>query len=378
MVVAAKVCDVSSELSFQIQALHSSPGSAPSELRELLSIIEGIEELEIFGRTGDEGFSHLVYWLISRAQQINAEQAVQDLAGYLEIETLSVSFIIGVDGIQLANPMRLGDYELISWGNLQTTDTKWNITKSAHSGSKLPTAVIVRKYEIPKSLIYPWLGLDIRFMDAFEPAHDLIRCVALISGAAIRPLCLWIEPELSTPLAVVWTRLGSDASVIRGNDSIDSSSEEKITQCFTAFDKLGTNQKIRLRLPLDRLNKSRLNKYKPVDSAIDLGIALESLYAPIKLDRKISLTIRERGAKWLGGRPEQCEQTKTVLKSVYELRSLASHAGRFDTQDAKTKWRDFQEVFDTLNKGMNIVAESLIKVVFEGEPNWEELYTPPA
>lgn len=48
------------------------------------------------------------------------------------------------------------------------------------------------------------------------------------------------------------------------------------------------------------------------------------------------------------------------------------HAGRFDAIGAPRKWRDETLVHQVLEEGQRVVGQSLIKVIGEGEPNWEE------
>ena len=372
VLVAGNARSSERKLIFQVMALRDSPDTALSELRELLSVIEGTEALQIFGNSGDEGFHSLICWLISRSQQVGAKQAIEDLAWYLSARFVEASFIIGLDGIAVSKPMKFGDYELAAWNDLELSDTKWNVAGGTLSGRKLPSAVLVCRYRVDKSTIQPPLGLGYLSMSGFEPAHDLLRCIGLVTGAGIRLLNFWVEPEARAPLAVGLTHFGIDSTVFSRFVDVEQGSQLEIERCFLAFEKLGDNQKIRLRLPLDRLNKSFLSAINPVASAIELGIALESLFAPVKLSEGISYAIRTRAAKWLGGSLEKRKQTMATLQNVYDLRSLAIHAGRFDTDGAKKAWRDFEKVSAVLNDGRRIVAESLLKVVLDGEPSWED------
>lgn len=326
----------------------------------------------MFGISGDEGFHSLIYWLISRGQQVGTQKAIEDLSWYLGTSFVDAGLTIGLDGIKVAKPMKFGDYELAAWGDLELSDTKWNVASGSLSGRKLPSAVLTCRYRVQKSTIQPPLGLEYLLMSGFEPAHDLLRCIGLVSGVGIRLLNHWIEPEARAPLPVALTHLGIDNTVFSNSVDLELISQLEIERCSQAFEKLDNNQKIRLRLPLDRLNKSFLSAINPVASAIELGIALESLFVPGKPPGGISYAIRTRAANWLGGSPEKCEQTMATLKDVYDLRSLAIHAGRFDTDGANKAWRDFEKVSVVLSCGRRIVAESLLKVVVVGEPNWED------
>lgn len=112
---------------------------------------------------------------------------------------------------------------------------------------------------------------------------------------------------------------------------------------------------------------------RSVDTAIELGIALESLYAPAKVSDGIAFAIRTRAARFLGGTLEVRRGTVTTLRDVYDLRSRAVHAGRFDAEGAPKKWRDDVRVRKVFEEGQRLVSRSLVKVILEDEPNWEEL-----
>lgn len=55
---------------------------------------------------------------------------------------------------------------------------------------------------------------------------------------------------------------------------------------------------------------------------------------------------------------------------MYDLRSRAVHTGRFDAGNPK-KWRNNEKVTKALEEGQKLVGRSLIKVILEGEPDWE-------
>lgn len=135
---------------------------------------------------------------------------------------------------------------------------------------------------------------------------------------------------------------------------------------------LDESNQARLRVPLDRLNRSYLAGIRSVDKAIELGIALESLYAPTKLSEGIAFAVRTRAARFLGGSLEERRRTVTTLRDVYDLRSRAVHAGRFDAEGSPKKWSDDARVRAVLGAGQHLIGRSLVKVIQEGEPNWEE------
>jgi len=180
------------------------------------------------------------------------------------------------------------------------------------------------------------------------------------------------EPPDWAPWAVTRSRFGVDATGYPWSTGLDDTTiVSQVQQCAQHFLQLDESQRLRLRVPLDRLNRSYLASLRSVDMAIELGIALESIYAPTKLSEGIALAVRTRAARFLGGSLDDRKATVIALKDVYDLRSRAVHAGRFDGEGGN-KWRDASRVRTTLENGQRLVGRSLVKVIMEGESDWEE------
>ncbi len=68
---------------------------------------------------------------------------------------------------------------------------------------------------------------------------------------------------------------------------------------------------------MDRLNRSYLAGIRSVDKAIELGIAIKSLFAPKRLSDNIAYTIRKRATKFLDGSNEERCKTEKFMKDDY-------------------------------------------------------------
>jgi Apea-like HEPN len=352
-----------------------------AEIRALLRAVEAIPALEFFsnayqcalGQFESIDFRFLVSWLISRGQQVGAAQSVEDLTRYLEVETIEVTIVLAVDGIHVESTVKFDGCELIDWAALALTDTKWHISARSALGGRLPSAAVTRKRTIKRTHVRPWSGQGPNLPEPIEPALDTLRCVTAVAGAGFRLLHYWFEPEEWAPWAPSHSTFGVNTTSMPRPVKIGVSAASQVSECVANFSRVDDRQKSRLRVPLDRLNRSYLAGMLTVEKAIELGIALESLYAPAKLSEGIAFAVRSRAARFLGGSPDDRRETFSILKDVYDLRSLAVHAGRFDTKEANKKWRDEAKVREALDKGQKLVGRSLVKVIEEGEPNWEEL-----
>lgn len=378
--VAAKARSVDHALLFQIIALRDAPDSAPKEFRELLKVVEATPALEVFnhayqcalGHRVPVGYRFLVQWLISRGQQVGSKQAVNDVARYLDSETIKVTAILAIDGFTVERNIKLDEYELIAWENVAMTDTKWQVAARGLFGGQPPTAAVIQQLEIPRVHVRPWDSPGPNVPLSIEPAFDILRCVTAVAGAGFRLLHYWLEPEQCAPWAVNLSSFGVDSTTHSWPTVLGEAAGPQLCKTVSHLLSLDESKRLRLRVPLDRLNRSYLADIRSVDKAIELGIALESLYAPAKLSEGIAFAVRTRAARFLGGSLEERRRTAKTLRDVYDLRSRAVHAGRFDAEGSPKKWSDDANVREVLEEGQHVIGRSLVKVIQEGEPNWEE------
>jgi Apea-like HEPN len=375
--IAAKARSVDWGLLFQITALRDD--SALKEIRDLHNLVKKISALEFFdcayqyalGQEEKVDSRFLVQWLISRGQQVGADETIKNLIRYLNSETIEVTEILAFDGFDVKENIKIGDYELIAWNNLAMTDTKYQVAVRGLYSGREPTAVLIQHHEIQKVHIRPWDHARPYVPHSIEPALDVLRCITAIVGGGFRLRHYWFEPVEWAAWAVNLSTFGVDSTTILHSVAINVVDVRSIRECVSHFSALDENCRLRLRMPLDRLNRSYLAGMRSVDKAIELGIALESLYAPTKLNEGIAFAVRTRAARFLGGSFEERQETVKTLRDVYDLRSRAVHSGRFDADNSK-KWRDTEKISNVLEEGQKLVGRSLIKVVLEGEPDWEK------
>lgn len=292
---------------------------------------------------------------------------------YLAADSFEIREILAVDGFDVEGNVELGAYELMAWSQVPMTDSKWRVLVSAHFTGGTLLAALVRRHKIEPVHLHPWhgsTGYGARVQ--IEPALDVLRCVTASSGAGIRRLHYWFEPEEWAPWAVNRSGFGIDSTSMAWPVALDESQVLQLRSCVEHFMALDEGDRSRLRVPLDRLNGSYLARMRSVDVAIELGIALESLYAPSKLNEGIGFAVRTRAARFLGGSLEERNGVVKRLKDVYDLRSRAVHAGRFDAGEKPKKWSDEANIRRALEEGQSLVGKSLVRMIQEGEPNWED------
>jgi hypothetical protein len=379
LVVSAKARSSDPGLFFQLLTLRDDRDAALKELRELQDVVVAEPTLEIFNHATQCALGYstkvdsrfLVRWLISRGQQVGAFQAVSDLSRYLSEHTIEVTEVLAVCGVVVSCQIELEKFSLIDWNDLPETDTKFQVMSQAFSGGKTPTVALIRRHKIERKHRRPWEMEVETPMPPFEPVLDILRCVTAVAGTGIRRLNYWFEPPEWAPWAVSRSNFGVDGTSFPWDHDLVEAAIPQLSRTVSSFCSLNESQRVRLRVPLDRLNRSYIARTNSVNVAIELGIALESLFAPTKLSEGIAFAVRTRAARFLGGTRDERQQTIKTLRDVYDLRSRAVHSGRFDA-DNKNKWKDESVVRKALQEGQQLVGKSLVKVIQQGEPNWEE------
>jgi hypothetical protein len=135
------------------------------------------------------------------------------------------------------------------------------------------------------------------------------------------------------------------------------------SRLFSNWLGLSEERRMELRVPMQRLN-SAMRRSSPVDSAIDLGIVLESIFLR---DGEGGLTfrLRVRAARWLGSTPEERKRLSATVGDLYKVRSKAVHEGRVpDTIHHR-------ETSELLEEGYALTARALVALISKGSPDWD-------
>ena len=118
---------------------------------------------------------------------------------------------------------------------------------------------------------------------------------------------------------------------------------------------------------MNRLNLSLRRKF-PVDAAIDLGIALETLYvSDLPRDATIGFTLRVRASRYLSTGKTERKQVFRALRQLYKLRSRAAHTGEIPVVV------DGIPASEVLGECSRLAAQTISRFVRYGEPDWTDV-----
>jgi hypothetical protein len=365
---------------FDLLAVRDDPQTAKAELLEMLRIVSGIPAFDDFNIAHQHAFGwsesvnllFLVSWLIDRAQQCGAAQAISDLERYLSAEKMVFAETLAFSGLRLDSPVDLGEVQLVPWSSVVESETKWKIQVRSVYAHRQPDAALVRPCEAARLHVRPWESVAEGPPISIEPLRDILRAVTVVAGAGIAMISHWFEPPPWAPWNVYESGFGASRSRSPFAVTIEPNFASAVGQIAAKLNASDDAFLDRIRLPIDRLNRSYLHGTNFVDASIDLGISIESLFAPTKMAEGIGFAVRTRCARFLGSTPEERNGIVSKVKDVYDLRSRGVHSGRFDAKGSAKKWHDNEKVREAIQAGQSLIGSAIEKIVIQGEPDWEK------
>lgn len=167
----------------------------------------------------------------------------------------------------------------------------------------------------------------------------------------------------STPLGRINQ---SESSVKVGESEI-----KEAKRTYDEFAKFNEKDKKKLGIAIDRWIKSKTSQ-EDIDSMIDLGIALESLYVPDSMSES-TFKLGVRAAWHLEEEPSNRKALKKTFGQIYNWRSKAVHTGKLPWKSKNTPFTQ-EEIEDFIKMAQDHCRDSILKIIEEGEfPSWDDL-----
>lgn len=271
-------------------------------------------------------FPALANSIITRAFDVGADQAITELRRYTTRESFTVQQMCFIGGVTLSESFELAlDIHLIPftyWDEEQRRRVPSADDVHRTAMEQLTAALVKyhshpRRHERPQDPLVPMTP----GVWNFEELDDALRCLTLmgpcgpaIIGTSITPTdWLPIHAELAMGQIPAPTAIGEQKKLTKAD-------LEHLQQIHHNFTNHSLEFKKRLRVPMGRLNQSMRRNWS-VDSAIDLGIALETLFSDNKpYDSSIGFTLRVRAARVLRTGQEDRQTLAKLIGNLYDLR----------------------------------------------------------
>ena len=203
-----------------------------------------------------------------------------------------------------------------------------------------------------------------QFCDALSLANNSsIECVA--EWTHVDPDAIFIPqwPHTGIGHRLYHLSLRGRGSVLATEDSV-----QEAVSLYEARKSLKSGLAQMLEVPIKRWIKSQTDQLL-VDTFIDLGIALESLYLDAGQESELGFTLRLRAGWFLGGNVDERSSVMNDIRDIYRLRSRAVHRGQVP-HDQKTR--------DIKDKAVDLCLRSIIKKIYHARahgdfPKWNRL-----
>ena len=287
----------------------------------------------------------LATWLAQRSAY-GADQAVNELMAYLSRDTYPARCWLALGGIQvpesfsLSSTIALEPFDEAAFFGELFPEVSRGMTRRA---TQRITARLSALIEIPKCIVDdrpPPESISEATSRGFAELDVARSCLSLVGPSLPVSIGRGSQPEPQVP--------GSPAATLGwGHDfryfeptSFDRPMLEEAKTLLAAYESLDDKARRALEVPMSRF-QSALGQTRTVDAAIDLGIALESIFAnDVGQITEISYRLRTRAARFVTPDHAQRSAARDFFGDLYGLRSDAAHRGQF----SRRKGSEVQEV----------------------------------
>lgn len=316
----------------------------------------------------------IAHWLAHRTLTSGAAQSATELDSFLQATTFQYTMWTAIGGVFVDRDVPFEEGLWLRRDRKMAPDFLNELATAQLNILHLPLAVIEerRTQQIERRP----LGQDNRLRPATMASDDIILCLSLVRVPAVPFIVgLTCDPDHATPVNGYFhfpRSIESSGRMTR----LYAGQTEKAQDVFHALRRLPQNSQQRFRTPMSRLNAAMRRRHV-ADTAIDLGIALESLYLGSSDggDKKYQASVR--CAFLLGRTTEERHQLYDLGGCVYHLRNRGVHRGELAPSDLPGPFKG-QDLRKVLEKGGQLVADSIIHFVASGiEPDWSQVVLGP-
>ncbi len=323
---------------------------------------------------------HLIWWLASEVKKSGVDQTIDYLEKFLKIDQIPGCDVLVISGLVVESPFDLSkDIQVLPFASLPESHAKLFLS------SNNPFAANFFKPQPASALIFKnpggrkfrdesFAGLSTLYQSRIMELEEARLFLTLIGPSAPCSIANWWQAEDWVPVAnqVGGGWAGRIYDVIHGpSHKITEEEKLKAIRLYEPYSKLKNDHREKLRIPLERLNQA-IRRLRLEDQAIDLGIALESLFFSDNTpDREPTLAFRLRGA-WLLGDDSSRITFYEIFKALYDMRSKAVHGGHVKHQI--TIHGQKKEAKEVLAIGFRLAALAIEKIISLGSfPDWDSL-----
>jgi len=317
----------------------------------------------------------LAHWLVDRAREVGSENAVGEMRKFLTAQDVPMLQITPLAGIKLSSPVTLDEeMALVPFDQIpQSSSRTFFLSKYVKQMPyREPSAALVRFSFVPKAHYFqqgatpPPIARD---LDTPERMQRTSLLLALILRSPVENVASWSQTASWIPLTNAGAHLlGTAQARLIVEKTLTARAGGYLRILYSAYWGMKKDDRTSLAISLDRLNRA-MSSWNFVDSAIDLGICLESFFMADResSNQEISFTLKVRAARLLATSFTRRTEIAALVQDLYKLRSEAVHKGRFATSTAKKMLPETR-----LREGQKLIARALRNTIRNGRlPDWQ-------
>jgi hypothetical protein len=350
------------------------------EFRHLEHLLAQAPELADFANrrtcylgTGGIGLSvdQLARWLVTHASANSASAAMVALRSFLECTHIPCRFVYGLVGVTAQTQVSITDQ--VSIIPFTMSDLKPSMhTNDSWAPIARMTGGIALDVMYPKTIVAgsdpaaSQAGVQM-FQETFAYLERVRLCLGLVkpspSAVVIETYLVPDNPGISSATTNRSRYTADWIEPVLYSDADGARAAEILALVSGSSEKLRT----RLQVALRRF-QTGMAKIPAVDSAIDLGIILETIYLPDS-NAELTYRLRVRAAKLLGRDAGERRELMKRVGKVYDVRSTAVHSG---VLPSKSNIPGLASVEEVIRYGYKLAADSIIEVMKRKIDDWDE------
>lgn len=359
--------------------LLSWPGELPPQLSRLNDLLQKTRWLKLFDNKKRVlemssclvNYDGLAKWLVYRALKVGVDNTIKDLVKYIDTPEFKYYQIRSLSGVEIESELQLSDdIKLVPFSTLPESGHKRMLESGLHFGMLgQPSAALIREKLHGRDHISSG---DSRNNAQYwrEEFQDALLCLTVVERIGISSLASWLTIADSVPLGGHFhygsASLSKNIIVSIAPKKVDTTTYNKAKTIHKSFTMLTEEDREKLRIAMARLN-SALLQHPSVDSAIDIRVAIESIFLSDTGGLgEHSFRVRLNAAKYLGKNPTERDELYNKFDYLYSLGSTAVHTG-----ELKHKKREPRLI---LEDGYLYISKAIQKIILKGFPeSWKKI-----
>lgn len=345
--------------------------AAHRQLSDVLSAEPDMAEFEgcAFLDLGCVDVSHdtVAHWLAWRTARVGPAQALDNLETFLSADVFDYTLQFAVAGRDLSKVTfsLTEDVEIVP---LEQLDPMFDAARQPGLVSLLhqPGAgVVIRRR--PSKRYFAKGGPSPAEWPEFLDADDVVNCLALLGPPP--PVIVGVVCNLDPSVPLMGFLQFPTFERRMEREPLYLEDLHRVRDIYQEFHRVPEDKKKRLRVPMRRLHAA-MRRRDFADAAIDLAVALESIFLPPKFgagEHKYKVGVH--AARFLANEVDERKRYQELAGDVYQLRNRATHRGRITDSDLSGD----KTIRNVLADGYEMVSIAVEKLIRFGEPDWDDV-----